>query len=95
MSNLTSEKRVEELRKHARAWGVTADTPDAAVFNETAMARECARAASDIEKLRHALQEIAKGNGAYSLDQYQFACNVIENMKGIAQRALDGTYEIE
>lgn len=45
--------------------------------------------------LRAALEDIAKGNGAFSRDQYTFACNVIENMKSIATRALAGTYERE
>lgn len=45
--------------------------------------------------LRAALEDIAKGNGAFSRDQYTFACNVIENMKSIAARALAGTYERE
>ncbi len=44
---------------------------------------------------RYALMDIAKGNGPYKMDQYEFACSVIENMKRIAEKALAGTYEPE
>jgi hypothetical protein len=50
---------VSELRKHAKAWGVSAQTPDEDVFNETAMARECARAANEIERLHRDLEHMA------------------------------------
>lgn len=64
---------IERLRKHALAWEVTSETPDGEVFNETAMARDCAIAAAaleqsakreaelvaDRERLREALNRIA------------------------------------
>lgn len=55
----TSNAIVAELRKHAEAWHVTADTPDEDVLNETAMARECARAANEIERLHRELEHMA------------------------------------
>lgn len=48
---------VSRLREHAEAWGVNADTPDESVMNETAMARECARAANEIERLNEQLMK--------------------------------------
>lgn len=50
--HLSSDDLVARLRDHAKAWGVTANTADEDVFNETSMARECARAAIEIERLR-------------------------------------------
>jgi hypothetical protein len=41
-----------------------------------------------IEALEAALREIARGEGTYSLDRYQHACNTIEEMKSIARAAL-------
>lgn len=43
--------------------------------------------------LMGALKEIAKREGAFSRDRLQHANNVIENMAGIAERALDGTWK--
>ena len=39
-------------------------------------------------ELLEALMEIAKGEGAFSLDQFTFANNTIENMKDIANTAI-------
>jgi hypothetical protein len=48
---------IETLNEHALAWGVTADTPDMDVINETRMARDCARAAAAIKRLRRELEK--------------------------------------
>lgn len=53
-----SNDLVSQLRNHAIAWGVTAETPDDKVFNETSMARDCARAAVEIEVLNCYLRNI-------------------------------------
>ena len=45
------------------------------------------------EKLREALKEIIKGEGAYSKDAHTFAVNVIENIKKTAKQALQQTEE--
>ncbi len=42
----------------------------------------------DTANLVDALQEIEKGEGAYNTDQLKFAENCVENMKGIASKAL-------
>jgi phage shock protein A len=42
-----------------------------------------------IEELESALREIARGEGRYSHDQYEHACNTIEDLKAIARAALD------
>lgn len=49
MSTPLTNDLVANLRKHAQAWGVTAETADENVMNETSMARECARAANEID----------------------------------------------
>ena len=43
---------------------------------------------ADIERLRRALVEIAKGEGAFSRDPLEHAGNCIDNMKQIAEAAL-------
>ena len=40
------------------------------------------------DRLRAALEQIAKGEGPFSLDNHQFACNVIEESKRLAREAL-------
>lgn len=40
------------------------------------------------DELLEALREIAKGEGAFSLDHKQHAINTIENMKSLAESAL-------
>lgn len=40
------------------------------------------------EQLLEALKEISEGRGRYSMDQYQFACNCIDDMKALAVAAL-------
>jgi hypothetical protein len=40
-------------------------------------------------RLLAALREIAEGKGPFDLDNHRFACNVIENMKGIAAAAIE------
>ena len=42
------------------------------------------------ERYRAALEQIAKGEGPYSMDNHQFACNVIEESKRLANEALRG-----
>jgi hypothetical protein len=49
-----------------------------------------ARALREIQRLRAALAEIAEGRGRFSLDQHEFACNAIEDMKQLAVEALKG-----
>ena len=43
-----------------------------------------------LERYRAALEQIAKGEGPYSMDNHQFACNVIEESKRLANEALRG-----
>ena len=45
-------------------------------------------------ELLEALMEIAKGEGAFSLDQFTFANNTIENMKDIANTAIAKAEEV-
>lgn len=45
------------------------------------------------EPLLKALKEITKGEGAFSQDRLTHATNTIENMKDIAQAALDSLEE--
>jgi hypothetical protein len=45
------------------------------------------------EELINALQEIAKGEGAFNRDPLKHAENTIENMKTIARKALQKTRE--
>ncbi len=42
------------------------------------------------DRLRAALEEIAKGEGPYSTNQQEFAENVIENLTNLARHALGG-----
>ena len=56
-------------------------------------ARDIAQAAGALmemerDRLRAALEQIAKGEGPFSLDNHQFACNVIEESKRLAREAL-------
>lgn len=60
-----SKDMVSQLREYAKVWAVSAQTPDEDVFNETAMARECARAAGELERLH--LQVYALTNANKSL----------------------------
>ena len=46
------------------------------------------RAANGYADLLAALEEIAKGEGAFSMDPLSFASNTIENMKEIANAAI-------
>lgn len=41
-----------------------------------------------VEELERALQEIAKGEGAFNRDPLKHAENVIEHMRSVAERAL-------
>lgn len=48
------------------------------------------RAALDrLDIAKKALRQIAKGEGRFSRDQYTFACNTIDDMKELAEGALD------
>lgn len=51
------------------------------------------RANPDIDLLE-ALEEIAKGTGAYSLDKLTHAHNIIDNLVTIAKHAIGGTTEL-
>lgn len=62
---------IDSLRGHAMAWSVTADTPDDEVFNESHMARECARAADEIERLQRERDDWK--NAAQELDRQRAA----------------------
>ena len=44
----------------------------------------------EVRRLRAALTEIEKGEGAFSLDRLTHASNCVENMKAIAKNALEG-----
>jgi len=80
---LPSDNRTDaELIDQARKW--TGDYGEGPWF----------RAMADrIEMMRAALESIREGRGAYSRDQYTFACNVIEESKRIATEALEDRYE--
>jgi hypothetical protein len=56
-------------------------------------ATEIAGLKAENAMLRAALADIREGRGAFSRDQHQFALNVIEQSKRIANSALAGTYE--
>jgi len=43
---------------------------------------------NEIERLRMALLKISEGRGTFSLDNYEFACNTIDEMKALAVDAL-------
>ncbi len=43
---------------------------------------------AEVERLREVLAEISKGEGTFDLDHHQHAKNTIEDMKGLALRAL-------
>lgn len=45
------------------------------------------------DRYRKALEEITKGEGVFSMDNYEFACNIIEAMKGLARTALQDNGE--
>lgn len=75
MAELLPNDLVAKLRAHAGAWGVTAETADENVMNETAMARECARAAIEIEVLNGYLRNIEL---ALSRREWEFACELAE-----------------
>jgi hypothetical protein len=49
---------------------------------------DCQRAADRIEALEDALREIARGEGRFSRDPYEHACNTIEDLIAIARAAL-------
>lgn len=55
---------------------------------EIANAVELVRRWNLHEKLVEALKEISEGRGRYSMDNYQFACNCIDDMKALAVAAL-------
>jgi hypothetical protein len=71
----------ERLRK-AAAWAHDDNRP--------LLAKACLDGANELGKLRRALAEISKGEGAFSRDQLTFATNCIESMKQTALDALKG-----
>lgn len=58
------------------------------LITDTANAAELVRRWNLHEQLVEALKEISKGEGRYSMDKYQFACNCINDMKALAVAAL-------
>lgn len=51
---------------------------------------EVYRAALDrLDIAKKALKQIGKGEGRFSRDQFEFACNTIDDMKELARGALD------
>ena len=44
-----------------------------------------------IEKLRKAMEKIARGEGQFSVDHFQHCKNTVEDMKALAQQALTDT----
>jgi hypothetical protein len=58
--------------------------------NRLLLAIACRDGAAEIDRLRAALTEISKGEGAFSRDQLTFATNCIDSMKQIALDALKG-----
>jgi hypothetical protein len=52
------------------------------------IAHICQEAADRIEALEGALREIARGEGRFSRDPYEHACNTIEDLIAIARAAL-------
>lgn len=75
---MTNKERLEAIEKK--------------YMNQT-MASETAWLLSRVKVLTAALEEIKLGNGAYSQDQLTHAGNCIENMKHLAQEALNGEVE--
>lgn len=49
---------------------------------------EAERLGKRVELLEKALREIAEGRGPFAHDKYEHACNVIEAMKALADKAL-------
>ena len=58
---------------------------------EREQAEEIDRLKAEVERMRNALQEIAKGEGRYSRDPITHADNCIEDMKKLAADALETT----
>jgi len=54
------------------------------------VADEADRLRARVARLEAALRQIQKGEGRFSRDQYEFACNVIEEAKETARAALAG-----
>jgi len=52
------------------------------------MEKDMAQLTEENERLRQALAEIAKGEGAFSRDPLTHASNTIDNMKRLAEQAL-------
>ena len=42
-----------------------------------------------LKEAQKALEQISQGEGRFSRDPFEHACNTIEDMKGIANRALE------
>ena len=55
-----------------------------------AVAEEAVTLRARVARLEAALRQIQKGEGRFSRDQYEFACNVIEEAKETARAALAG-----
>jgi hypothetical protein len=70
------------LRFHAPGPWITRDLKECVLASDyDALAVRC-------RKYEEALLQIAKGEGTFSRDNYQFACNVIEESKRLATEAL-------
>ena len=52
-------------------------------------AQACRRASEQLWRVREALHQIAKGEGAFSRDPLEHAGNCIDSMKSIARTALE------
>lgn len=87
---------VARLREFAKFYGERpcvelGKTPTLREISQGECADACVlfdAAADEVERLRLALAEIAKGEGAFSRDQLTHAKNTIDSMKQIARGAL-------
>ena len=95
------EMRVAE--QITRDWygGTDDEYASATYLSKTLVAAIAAALSTATARYREALQDahvaltdIAAGRGAYSADQYQFACNVIEEAKATAAAAASRTAAI-
>lgn len=81
-------------REDARVWRDRALNKDKEIERLTAGLEHnlsCVRSRDDeIERLRDALTQITYGEGRYNTDQLTHAENTIEDMIGLATRALEG-----
>ena len=84
MSGGLTPAALREIREAAERYAVSERV------NTLALCDALESAWGEVTRLRAALEEIATGKGPFSRDQQTFANNVIENLTGIARRALGG-----